>query len=229
MSGQSAAVSSVNQWIEQYGVLGVFLTAAAEGEIGVLIGGAMAHLGKLSPVLVAAAAWAGSFLTTQAFFHIGRAQREGRWVRRVKRRKAFARTLRWIENRPRLFCFFYRFVYGFRVAGPIGISLSKVDAGTFAIINLVSALLWAIGATALGWWAGPTVFKKLGQWFDWHDVLIVGVGALVVLLIFLGWRRKTRKEELSHAAAGDHDADVGCGPDTGRSLEESIGQRDRRD
>ena len=188
-------MSSVNQWIEQYGVLGVFLTAAAEGEIGVLIGGAMAHLGRLSVVTVALAAWAGSFLSTQAFFHIGRSQRDGRWVRHVKRRKSFVKTLQWIEKRPRLFCFFYRFVYGFRVAGPIGISLSDVNAKTFAVINLVSALLWGIGATALGWWAGPTVFEKMGQWFDWHDVLIVGVGALAVLLIFLGWRKLEPKEE----------------------------------
>ena len=85
-------MSSVNQWIEQYGVLGVFLTAAAEGEIGVLIGGAMAHLGKLNPVMVALAAWAGSFLSTEAFFYIGRSQRDGRWVRDFKRRKAFAKT-----------------------------------------------------------------------------------------------------------------------------------------
>lgn len=188
-------MSSVNQWIEQYGVLGVFLTAAAEGEVGVLIGGAMAHLGRLSPVTVGFAAWAGSFLSTQAFFHIGRSQRDGRWVRKVKRRRAFSKAMQWIERRPRLFCFFYRFVYGFRVVGPIGISLSKVDGWTFAAINLVSALLWGIGATALGWWAGPTVFEKMGQWFDWRDLLIAGVGALAVLLIFLGWRRIEPKEK----------------------------------
>jgi len=140
-------VSSVNQWIEQYGVLGVFLTAAAEGEIGVLIGGAMAHLGRLSPVMVGLAAWAGSFLSTQAFFHIGRSQRDGRWVRHVKRRKAFTKTLEWIEKRPRLFCFFYRFVYGFRVAGPIGISLSKVDSKTFAGLNRRCSRKWASGST----------------------------------------------------------------------------------
>lgn len=222
-------MSSVNQWIEQYGVLGVFLTAAAEGEIGVLIGGAMAHLGRLSVVTVALAAWAGSFLSTQAFFHIGRSQRDGRWVRHVKRRKAFAKTLQWIEKRPRLFCFAYRFVYGFRVAGPIGISLSDVNAKTFAVINLFSALLWGIGATALGWWAGPTVFEKLGQWFNWHDVLIGGVGAVAVLLIFLGWRRITRREESSDAIAGD-DVEFRAGTGlAGRPLEESVGQRDRRD
>lgn len=199
MSGQSAGVSSVNQWIEQYGVLGVFLTAAAEGEIGVLIGGAMAHMGRLNPVMVALAAWAGSFLSTEAFFTIGRSQRDGRWVRHVKSRKAFAKTLEWIEKRPRLFCFGYRFVYGFRVAGPIGISLSEVSGGTFAAINLVSSLIWAISATALGWWAGPTVFDKLGKWFDWHDLLIVGAGALAVLLIVFAWRRMNPKPTVETA------------------------------
>ena len=58
---------------------------------------------------------------------------------------------------------------------------------------MVSALLWAIGATALGWWAGPTVFEKLGKWFDWHDVLAIGVVALVILIIVLGWRRMNPK------------------------------------
>ncbi|MCY7271687.1 MAG: DedA family protein [Sphingomonas bacterium] len=188
-------MTSVNQWVEHYGVLGVFLMAAAEGEIGVLIGGAMAHLGRLNPVLVALAAWIGSFVSTQAFFHLGRSQREGRWVSRIKRRRAFAKTLAWIERQPKLFCFFYRFVYGFRIAGPVGISLSGVDSRTFALINLFSALLWGIAATALGWWAGPTVFMKLGQWFDWHDLLIVGGGAVAMLLILLAWRRMRAKGE----------------------------------
>ena len=197
-------MSSVNQWIEQYGVLGVFLTSAAEGEIGVLIGGAMAHLGRLSPVLVAIAAWAGSFVSTQAFFHVGRSQRDGRWVSHVKRRRAFAKAMQWIERKPRLFCFIYRFVYGFRVVGPIGISLSKVDSKTFAAINLVSALLWGIGATALGWWAGPTVFEKLGKWFNWHDALIAGGGAMAAVAVFLAWRWMNPRAGLAETAAPEN-------------------------
>jgi membrane protein DedA with SNARE-associated domain len=43
---------TVNHLITQYGLLGVFLSAALEGELSVLIGGTMAHLGKLNPLLV---------------------------------------------------------------------------------------------------------------------------------------------------------------------------------
>jgi membrane protein DedA with SNARE-associated domain len=179
---------TINHLVQHYGTLGVFLAAAAEGEIGVLVGGAMAHLGKLNPVAVAIAGWIGSFLSTEAFFHIGRSQRGGRWVRHVKHRRAFAKSMEWIERRPRLFCFFFRFVYGFRVVGPVGISLSGVDSRTFAIINLISALIWGIGATMLGWWAGPAVVRWMGKWFDWHDLLIAGAVALAALLLFIAWR-----------------------------------------
>lgn len=186
-------MSNLNQWVEQYGLLGVFVTAAAEGEIGVLIGGAMAHLGRLNPVMVALAGWIGSFVATQGMFTIGRSQRDGRWVSRIKRKRSFAIAMQWVERRPRTFCFTYRFIYGFRVAGAVGISLSDIDSRTFVLINLVSALIWAIAVTALGWWAGPTVLEQLGQWFDWHDVLIVGGGALAMLLIVLAWRRMQPK------------------------------------
>ena len=186
---------SVGQWIEQYGLLGVFVAAAVEGEIGVLVGGAVAHLGHLNPFLVAAAAWAGSFAATQAMFHIGRAKRDGRWVGRIKHRHSFTTTMRWIERWPRMSCFFYRFVYGVRVVGVVGISLSDIDSKSFTIINLVSALLWAIVVTALGWWIGPTAFEKLGQWFDWHDAMIVGGGALLMLMIVIAWRRMEAKVE----------------------------------
>lgn len=186
---------SLGHWIEQYGLLGVFLASAAEGEIGVLIGGGLARLGHLNPAMVAAAAWAGSVVATQAMFHIGRSRRDGPWVGRIKHRHSFATTMRWIERWPRLFCFAYRFIYGLRVVGVVGISLSDIDTKSFTVINLLSALLWAIVVTALGWWIGPTAFEKIGQWFDWHDALIVGGGALTMLMIVIAWRRMEPKVE----------------------------------
>ena len=63
---------AVNHWIAHYGVIGVFLAAAIEGELGVVIGGAMAHLGKLNPWSVVVAAWIAAFLSAQLFFYAGR-------------------------------------------------------------------------------------------------------------------------------------------------------------
>ncbi|MEO8618688.1 MAG: DedA family protein [Sphingomicrobium sp.] len=192
--------SSINQWVEHYGAIGVFLTAAAEGELGVLVGGTMVHLGKLSLVAVVIAAWMGSFVSTQAFFHLGRSQRDSRIVNKATKTRAFGKAVKWIDRQPHLFTFFYRFIYGFRVAGPIGISMSKIHWRTFMLINLASALLWGIGATMLGWWAGPGVARFLHNWFTWERIAIASVVVLTIGLLVVGWRIHTKRRKDGHAA-----------------------------
>lgn len=185
----------IDQLIRHYGAAGVFLASAVEGELGVLVGGAMAHLGKLNPVGVVIAGWLGSFASTQAFFHLGRSQRDARLVARVRGSRAFATALKWIDRHPRLFCFGYRFIYGFRVAGPVGISLSGVEARTFAILNFFSALLWGIGATLLGWYAGPGIGRFLYRWFSWDRLAVASAIILAALLAWLTVRARRHSQE----------------------------------
>lgn len=191
---------NINQWVEHYGAIGVFLTAAAEGELGVLVGGALAHIGKLSLVAVVIAAWMGSFLSTQAFFHLGRSQRNSRIVTKATNSRAFETAVRWIDRRPHLFSFFYRFIYGFRVAGPIGISMSKIHWQTFMLLNLVSALIWGVGATMLGWWAGPGVAHYLYRWFTWQHVAIASIVIIAAMLFVIGWRARANERKDGQAA-----------------------------
>ena len=95
---------AINHWITQYGVLGVFLAAVIEGELGVLIGGAMAHLGRLNPLLVTLAAWSAGFISAQTFFYVGRSNRDSRWVQKVTNKRAFELALNHKNNRPAFAC-----------------------------------------------------------------------------------------------------------------------------
>ena len=178
----------ISQWIEHYGVVGVFVTAAVEGEIGVLIGGAMARLGKLNPVYVVLAAWGAAFLSAQLFFYLGRSQRDSQWVHKVTDKRAFALALHWIERHPRLFCLFYRFIYGFRIVGPVAISLSQVNAHLFWVMNLFTALGWACVGVGVGWFVGPEIAHWLGQWFTPHRFAIASAVAAALMMIIISWR-----------------------------------------
>lgn len=180
----------ISQWIEHYGVVGVFITAAVEGELGVLIGGAMARLGKLNPFHVALAAWVAAFLSAQLFFYLGRSQRDSKWVHKVTDKRAFALALHWIERHPRLFCLFYRFIYGFRIVGPVAISLSQVNAHLFWVMNIFTALGWACVGVGLGWFVGPEIAHWLGQWFTPHRFAIASAVAAALLLIVISWRAR---------------------------------------
>ena len=181
---------TINQWIAHYGVLGVFFAAAIEGEIGVVIGGAMAHLGKLNPLSVGLAAWAGAFLSAQCFFYAGRSQRDSKWVHGVTDKRAFALAIKWIDRHPRLFCTFYRFVYGMRIVGPVAISLSHIKARTYLVINFFTALAWAVLGVSLGWLFGPELAHFVRAWFTPERFAFASAAAVALLVGLIGWRAK---------------------------------------
>jgi membrane protein DedA with SNARE-associated domain len=184
---------TVSHLIEQYGTLGVFLSAAAEGETGVLIGGAMARLGKLDWMTITLAAWSAAFLTGELLFFLGRSRRDGPWVQRLTERRAFARALHWIERHPHLFCFFYRFVYGMRVVGPVTISLSSVSGRTFRLFNIVTSLLWALLGVGLGWFIGPRIAGWVAPYLNRETFLLASAAALALLILVVGLRGRRRK------------------------------------
>ena len=187
---------TINQWIAHYGVMGVFLAAAIEGELGVVIGGAMAHLGKLNPFSVGLAAWAAAFLSGQCFFYAGRSQRDGNWMHRVTDKRAFALAIKWIDRHPWLFCTFYRFVYGMRIVGPVAISLSHIKAHTYLVFNFFTALAWAVIGMSLGWLFGPELAHLVRAWFTPEGFAIASAVAVVLLVGVIGWRAKrSRRSE----------------------------------
>lgn len=194
---------AINHWIAQYGVLGVFLAAAIEGELGVVIGGAMAHLGKLNPFAVALAAWIAAFLSAQVFFYAGRWQRDSKWVHKVTDKRAFALAIRWIDRHPTLFCLFYRFVYGMRVVGPVAISLSHITARTYLVFNFFTALAWAIVGVSLGWLFGPELADVARAWFTPQRFAVASAVAIVLLVGVISWRAKRAARWKAEASAAE--------------------------
>ena len=181
---------AVNHWIAGYGVLGVFLAAAIEGELGVVIGGAMAHLGEMNAFHVILAAWSAAFLSTEIFFTLGRWQRDHRWVHKVTDKRGFALAIKWIDRHPTLFALFYRFVYGMRIVGPVALSLSHIDARRFAMFNLCTSLVWAIVGVALGWLFGPELAHLVRTWFTPERFVIASVVATALLIGIIAWRAR---------------------------------------
>jgi membrane protein DedA with SNARE-associated domain len=194
---------SFGSLIGQYGTWGVFAVTTVEGEFGPLIGGSLAKLGKLSLFSLLFACWAGATLSTTFFFALGRTQRKGRLVQTVTEKRAFSLALRWIDRHPHLFCFFYRFVYGFRIVGPVTISLSQVRWQTFVLINTISSFVWAALALAVGWFLGPSAARMIAYYFTERPYLVASVGALILLVAIISWRARAaaRRDQSSQADA----------------------------
>ncbi|MCA1654551.1 MAG: DedA family protein [Sphingomicrobium sp.] len=181
---------TIHQLIEHYGALGVALGGAIEGESAVVIGGAIAREGLFSVWWATLAAFVGAWTSCQLFFLVGRSQRESRWVHKVTDKPVFARALRMIDRHPRLFCFGFRFIYGFRVAGPIAISQSHVRARDFAWLQMLSAAIWGPGLVWLGYAFGKTIVRIVWLLLTPEHALIAAAVGIAAVLGWLQWRRR---------------------------------------
>ena len=187
-------MGTLGEIVAQYGAAVIFVGTFLEGETIVVIGGVLAHQGILSPAVVAAAAFLGSFLGDQFWFYLGRRHASYRLIARVTRRPVFAKVLSAIEDHPVKFILSFRFIYGIRTVSPVAIGMTDVAARKFLLLNAISAAVWAIAFTALGYVSGQAVTTLLGDIKAIeHRIFAMAAGALAVFVAFqIGWRAHRR-------------------------------------
>jgi membrane protein DedA with SNARE-associated domain len=186
--------------IARYGLLAVFVGAAVEGETAVVTGGFLAHQHLLPLGGVMIAATAGSLAADQALFFIGRRYREHPRVRAITSRPQFAKAWTMLERYPRRFIFIFRFLYGLRTISPIALGTSSVPALIFLLLNLLAAIVWSIGATAIGYIFGHGIELIFGRLRHVEHVA-AAVGAIIAIALLTAWFVRHRSRNPKAASA----------------------------
>ncbi|MBB3934161.1 DedA family protein [Aureimonas phyllosphaerae] len=181
---------AIETFIAQYGLPAIFLGAGLEGETVAILAGVIAHSGTLGfwPVVLAVAL--GSFVADQVWFACGRHFRSSRFVRRVSARPFFAKALKAFEERPVLFTFGFRFVYGFRTVSPIAIGTTRLSTSRFVLINAAAAATWALVFVSAGYWFGHAIEAAFGALRANHRLLLGAAGALLLVGALAFWTRR---------------------------------------
>ncbi|EDC4440872.1 DedA family protein [Salmonella enterica subsp. enterica serovar Enteritidis] len=174
----------INTLITHYGYAALVIGSMAEGETVTLLGGVAAHQGLLKFPLVAAAVALGGMMGDQLLYLLGRCY-GGKILRRFPRyHTKIRRAQKMIQRHPYLFVIGTRFMYGFRVVGPLLIGASRLPPKIFLPLNIVGALIWALLFTTLGYLGGEVIAPWLhdldqhlrhGVWLILDIVLVVGV------------------------------------------------------
>ncbi|EGF9962595.1 TPA: DedA family protein [Salmonella enterica subsp. enterica serovar Fresno] len=174
----------INTLITHYGYAALVIGSMAEGETVTLLGGVAAHQGLLKFPLVAAAVALGGMMGDQLLYLLGRCY-GGKILRRFPRYHTKIRPAqKMIQRHPYLFVIGTRFMYGFRVVGPLLIGASRLPPKIFLPLNIVGALIWALLFTTLGYLGGEVIAPWLhdldqhlrhGVWLILAIVLVVGV------------------------------------------------------
>ncbi len=192
---------SIETLIAQYGLAAIFLGAGIEGETAVVTGGLLAHQHLLPLWGSAAAAVTGSFAADQMFFLAGRRYRDTARVRRIAAKPAFAKALDTLERHPTIFILGFRFLYGLRTISPIAIGTSHVPARTFMLLNLVSAMVWGVLFTGIGYVFGDGLIELVDQIMPRQKLVGVAILIAVAALAIAGFRYWRRRRESGRSGA----------------------------
>ncbi|AZO54517.1 MULTISPECIES: DedA family protein [unclassified Mesorhizobium] len=187
---------AIHHFIEQYGLLAVFLGCVAEGESAAILGGFFAHQHVFVLWHAFAAAALGAFAGDTFFFILGRSFADNRHVVRLRRRPGFRRAYHLLNTHPNIFVLSNRYVYGMRLVGGIAAGLSTIAAPRFVILNAISSVIWAVLFSTIGYIFGLGAEQLIGQTLMRHERLFVGlgIGLAVAVLAWFAARHIAKRE-----------------------------------
>jgi membrane protein DedA with SNARE-associated domain len=145
---------TIEQIIETYGALGVFVGAFFEGEAIVILAAFAAHQGYMPLWQVMLAAFAGACLGDQFYFYLGRHQGQAFLARRPAWQNRLRRATRLLERFHVWIIPVIRYLYGLRSVLCFTIGMSRISSGTFAILNATGVAVWAILMCLGGYYMG---------------------------------------------------------------------------
>jgi membrane protein DedA with SNARE-associated domain len=133
---------------------------------------------------VIALAMVAGFLGDQFYFYLGRLKGPKLLARfphaRERAQRFDAMLARW--HAPLIIGI--RFMYGFRVVGPILLGMGRVPAWKFLVYNFIGAAIWAPLIACIGYFFGSAVHTALGH-LKRYELWVFGAVALVGLLFAL--------------------------------------------
>jgi membrane protein DedA with SNARE-associated domain len=166
--------------IDAYGYAAVAVGAFLEGETVLALAGLAASRGYLDFYTVVVVAMICGFAGDQFYFFLGRTQGSRILMRFPGARERAHRFDDLLKRWHAPLIVMIRFMYGFRIVGPILIGMGRVPAWKFIVYNFIGAALWAPLIAGIGYLFGELVesvltdVKRFELWL-FGFVVLVGV------------------------------------------------------
>lgn len=127
-----------------YGYIGLFLYSLGGGFVAIVGAGVLSFMGKMDLSTSIFIAFVANALGDMMLLYMARYQKammmEG--LRKHRRKLALSHLL--MKKYGSWIILFQKFVYGIKTLIPIAIGLTKYDIKKFAILNILSAAVWAL-------------------------------------------------------------------------------------
>ena len=189
-------------WLKEYGYVILFLWSILEGEMGLIMGGIMSHTGDMWYPMAVFVAGLGGFAGDQIYFYIGRFNKGFIQRKLHSQRRKFAIAHLLLKKYGWYIVFTQRYMYGLRTIIPMSIGITKYSSKKYALINLLSAWVWAAITITPAYIFGDSILSVLVVAKQhWYLALPLAGGFLYAIYRYfhqleqkLLTKRKTRSE-----------------------------------
>jgi membrane protein DedA with SNARE-associated domain len=173
----------------------MFAYAASHALLMALFAGYAAQLGLLDLTKTIMFCWAGSFAGDVFRFWLARRYGERVLVKFPRLTRGATTVKRLVDRHALWLPLVHRYPYGIRGLGAFAFGLSQMPWGTFLLLNLAGAGLWAVTTVTAGYAFGAVSDKVLGNTVSGLSV------ASLVLFLAISWLLSRKLEQALQADA----------------------------
>jgi membrane protein DedA with SNARE-associated domain len=191
----------IPEFIDTYGYLAVFVGSLLEGETILALAGLAAYREYLDFRVVVLVACLAGFLGDQVYFFLGRYRGQQILARfpdfRDRAHRFDALLSRW--HAPLIIGI--RFMYGFRIVGPVMLGMGRVQAWKFVVYNFIGAAIWAPLIAGIGYEFGDVVERVLGNMKRFEIYVFLAL-SLIGVIVFVVMHRRPKHPETTAPPRG---------------------------
>lgn len=178
-----------------YGYIGLFLYSLGGGFVAIIAAGVLSFMGKMDLTTSILIAFVANALGDFLLFYMARYQKTMMMDGLKKHRRKLALAHIMMKKNGSWIILFQKFVYGIKTLIPIAIGLTKYDFKKFAILNVLSAGVWAL-AFGLGSYYSGSFLMNIAETISqkpWiAPIILVVLGGALWLYMTHATKRKVK-------------------------------------
>ena len=189
-----------------FGEAALFIGFILPGETAVIVAGVVASRGHVNVVTLCVLVVVSAIVGDTVGYEVGRKYGERLIALPRSRRKGIERALEGLRRRGLIYVFVGRFTAFLRAVMPGLAGMSRLPYRRFLLANASGAVLWGIGYTLLGYFAG-TALNSIERASGWVGIGILVIVIGVVVSLYFAKRRAEARIESALNLPNDDDGD----------------------
>ncbi len=179
--------------LSTYGYIILFLYSFGGGMVAIIAAGVLSYAGKMDLTTSIVVAAFANMLGSSFLFYMGRYNKQTLMPYLKSHRRKLALSHIFMKKYGDKIILIQKFIYGLKTLVPMTIGLTKYPQTKFYILNVISAIIWAV-SLGIGSYVAGEILIKIAGYFSENTFLAPIILLSILGLIWLYLQQATKKK-----------------------------------